>query len=122
MRNTFVIVDMSENSILVDFKPNRLKYIFYKLKKFIKDYFAYNYISSMTIIITHNCTSEILSPFSRNPDEIINNIDVKIFGNGAKKNSTSQFIPGGNFSLYNSLEAIKEFSSSKTIDNIKHDI
>ena len=27
MRNTFVIVDMSENSILVDFKPNRLIYI-----------------------------------------------------------------------------------------------
>ena len=122
MRNTFVIVDMSENAILVDFKPNRLKYIFYKLKKFIKDYFAYNYISSMTIIITHNCTSEILSPFSRNPDEIINNIDSKIFGNGEKKNAISQFIPGGYFSLYNSLEAIKEFSSSKTIDNIKHDI
>ena len=126
MRNTFVIVDMSENSILVDFKPNRLKYIFYKLKKFIKDYFSYNYISSMTIIITHNCISEILSPFSHNPDEIINNIDEKIFGihknQDNKKNIIKQFIPGGNLSLYNSLEAIKEYSTTKTIDNYKNDI
>ena len=122
MRNTFIIVDMSENSILVDFKPNRLKYIFYKLKKFIKHYFAYNYISSMTIIITHNCTSEILSPFSHNPDEIINNIDTKIFGNGGNNNTISQYIPGGYFSLYNSLEPIKEFSNSTIIENYKNDI
>ena len=73
-RNCFIIVDMSENSILVDFKPNRIKYIFHKLKKFIKDYFSYNYASSITIIITHNCTAEILSPFSLDPEEIINMI------------------------------------------------
>ena len=51
MRNTFIIVDMSDNSILVDFKPNRIKYIFTKLIKFIEDYFSYNFISKMTINI-----------------------------------------------------------------------
>ena len=128
MRNCFIIVDMSENSILVDFKPNRVKYIFYKLKKFIKDYFSYNYISSMTIIITHNCTSEILSPFSRDPEEIINNIDTKIFGiqtqakNNSRKSQIKPYIPGGYFSLYNSLEAIKDIISSKMIDHCKNDI
>ena len=125
MRNCFIIVDMSENSILVDFKPNRVKYIFHKLKKFIKDYFSYNYTSSITVIITHNCTAEILSPFSRDPDEIINNIDSKIFGiqkNRIKKNNSMQYIPGGYFSLYNSLQAIKEIITSKTIEHFKNDI
>lgn len=128
MRNTFIIVDMSENSILVDFKPNRLKYLFYKLKKFIKDYFSYNYVSSITIIITRNCMSEILSPFSRDPEEIINNIDTKIFGINKNQDSSSghhqtkQFIPGGYFSLYNSLEAIKELISTKTVEVFHNDI
>ena len=124
MRNTFIIVDMSENSILVDFKPNRVKYIFYKLKKFIKDYFLYNFASSLTIIITHNCTAEILSSFSHDPEEIIDNIDSKIFG--INKNSeggkiaVKQYIPGGYFSLYNSLEAI--MMSFKISDSFKNDI
>ena len=39
-----------------------------------------------------------------------------------KKKKIKQFIPGGYFSLYKSLEAIKEFSSSKTIDNYRNDI
>jgi hypothetical protein len=124
MRNTFIIVDMSENSILVDFKPNRVKYIFYKLKKFIKDYFLYNFASSLTIIITHNCTAEILSSFSHDPEEIIDNIDSKIFG--INKNSeggkiaVKQYIPGGYFSLYNSLEAI--MMNFKISDSFKNDI
>ena len=124
LRNTFIIVDMSENSILVDFKPNRVKYIFHKLKKFIKDYFLYNFASSLTIIITHNCTAEILSPLSHDPEQIIENIDSIIFG--IKKNSDSrkkpvkQYIPGGYFSLYNSLEAIKEILCIKIVDNFKN--
>lgn len=123
MRNTFIIVDMSENSILVDFKPNRIKYIFYKLKKFIKDYFLYNYASSMTIIITHNCKSEILSPYSHDPDEIIGNIDSKIFGiNKDSESKKNTYVPGGYFSLYNSLEAIKEIIHPKIIDRFKNDI
>ena len=122
MRNTFIIVDMSENSILVDFKPNRMKYIFYKLKKFIKDYFSYNYISTITIIVTLNCTAEILSPFSNDPEKIIDNIDSKIFGIQKDNNSKKHYSPGGYFSLYNSLEAIKEILSLKSIDNYKNDI
>ena len=132
MRNCFIIVDMSQNSILVDFKPNRVKYIFHKLKQFIKNYFSYNYTSSITIIVTHNCTAEILSPFSRDPDEIINNIDSKILGiqirskkNQAKnqvKNQTKQYTPGGYFSLYNSLQAVKEILTSQIIEHFKNDI
>lgn len=126
MRNCFIIVDMSENSILVDFKPNRIKYIFHKLKKFIKDYFSYNYTSSITIIITHNCTAEILSPYSRDPNEIIDNIDSKILGiqkhYEPNNSQVKPYIPGGYFSLYNSLEAIKEMLSSKNIENLKNDI
>ena len=125
-RNCFIIVDMSENSILVDFKPNRIKYIFHKLKKFIKDYFSYNYASSITIIITHNCTAEILSPFSLDPEEIINNIDSKILGiqnniKNSKPNQVKPYVPGGYFSLYNSLEAIKEILPSRK-ENHKYDI
>ena len=117
MRNTFIIVDMSENSIYVDFKPNRIKYIFTKLIKFIEDYFSYNFISKMTIIINHNCISEILSPMSNDPNEIIKNINSKFFntyenlkfGNRmARYPQGNRWSPGGYFSLYNSLEAIKE--------------
>ena len=122
LRNTFIIVDMSENSILVDFKPNRMKYIFYKLKKFIKDYFTYNYISTITIIVTLNCTAEILSPFSNDPEKIIDNIDTKIFGIPKDNNNKKCYTPGGYFSLYNSLEAIKEIISGKLLENSKNDI
>ena len=125
MRNCFIIVDMSENSILVDFKPNRIKYIFHKLKKFIKDYFSYNYTSSITIIITHNCTAEILSPFSLDQEEVLNNIDSKILGiekNNQKNGQIKPYVPGGYFSLYNSLEAIKEILSSKNMEYYKNDI
>ena len=125
MRNTYIIIDMSENSILVDFKPNRIKYIFYKLKKFIKDYFSYNYASSITIISTRNCTAEILSPLSHDPDQIINNIDSKIFGinNNSQVGNTKnkQFIPGGYFSLSNSLECVYELISSRN-DDIHNDV
>ena len=116
MRNTFIIIDMSDNSILVDFKPNRIKYIFTKLIKFIKEYFSYNYVSTITIIINHNCTSEILSPMSSDVNEVINNIKTKFFNSnqttksGEEKNSPplGVCLPGGFFSLYNSLEIIKE--------------
>ena len=115
MRNTYIIIDMSENSILVDFKPNRIKYIFYKLKKFIKDYFSYNYASSITIISTRNCSAEILSPLSHDPDQIINNIDSKIFGINSNSQvgnaKNKQFVPGGYFSLSNSLECVYELIS-----------
>lgn len=122
LRNTYIIIDMSENSILVDFKPNRIKYIFYKLKKFIKDYFSYNYASSITIISTRNCTAEILSPLSRDPDQIIDNIDSKIFGiNNNSQVKNKPFVPGGYFSLSNSLECVYELISSRN-DDIHYDI
>ena len=122
MRNTFIIVDMSDNSILVDFKPNRIKYIFSKLIKFIKDYFSYNFVSTITIIINHNCISEILSPMSSDEKEIINNINSKFFNSfenlkskyGESSSQKNQFSPGGFFSLYNSLEIIKELLPQKS--------
>ena len=122
MRNTFIIIDMSDNSILVDFKPNRIKYIFSKLIKFIKDYFSYNFVSTITIIINHNCTSEILSPMSSDEKEIINNINSKFFSSfenlKSKYDKTlskkNQYSPGGFFSLYNSLETIKEILPQKS--------
>ena len=129
MRNTFIIVDMSDNSILVDFKPNRIKYIFTKLIKFIEDYFSYNFISKMTIIINHNCTSEILSPMSNDPNEIIKNINSRFFNTnenfkfGVRSGGYpygSRWIPGGYFSLYNSLEAIKELVNAE--ESSKNDV
>ena len=118
LRNTFIIIDMSENSILVDFKPNRIKYIFRKLIKFIEEYFSYNFVSTITIIINHNCTSEILSPMSSDLNEIIFNINSKIFPNENSKtihsinnknlSKENKWTPGGYFSLYNSLETINE--------------
>ena len=121
MRNTFIIIDMSDNSILVDFKPNRIKYIFSKLIKFIKEYFSYNFVSTITIIINHNCTSEILSPMSSDEKEIINNINSKFFKSFENNKShlnknlsqKNEYSPGGFFSLYNSLETIKELISKK---------
>ena len=129
MRNTFIIIDMSDNSILVDFKPNRIKYIFSKLIKFIKEYFSYNFVSTITIIINHNCTSEILSPMSSDEKEIINNINTKFFKSFEHTKSkfdknlsqNNQYSPGGFFSLYNSLETIKELIS-KTFEYFTNDI
>ena len=71
----------------------------------------------MTIIINHNCVSEILSPMSNDPNEIIKNINSKFFNTyenlkfGKRVGGYPQgnrWSPGGYFSLYNSLEAIKE--------------
>ena len=120
MRNTFIIVDLSEKSILVDFKPNRVKYIFTKLIKFIQDYFSYNFVSTITIIINHCCTTEILFPMSSDPNEIIKNINSKFFnskenvkfGTRLGDRPPTKWSPGGYFSLYNSLEAIKELISN----------
>ena len=129
MRNTFIIIDMSDNSILVDFKPNRIKYIFSKLIKFIKEYFSYNFVSTITIIINHNCTSEILSPMSSDEKEIINNINSKFFKSFENNKShlnknlsqKNEYSPGGFFSLYNSLETIKELIS-KNFEYFTNDI
>ena len=119
MRNNFIIVDMSESSVLVDFKPNRLKYVFHKLKRYIKEYFKYNFCSTITIIVSRNSNAEILSPMSNDPNEIIENIDKKIFG---KYNNSPQFVPGGYFSLFNCLEAVKELFSSKNSEKFHYDI
>ena len=129
LRNTFIIIDMSDNSILVDFKPNRIKYIFYKLIRFIHEYFSYNFVSTITIIINYNCTSEVLSPMSSDEKEIINNINLKFFKSSEnlrikydknifKKNQLQSW---GYFSLYNSLETIKELLP-QNIDNFTNDI
>lgn len=132
LRNTFIIIDMSENSILVDFKPNRIKYIFHKLIKFIEEYFSYNFVSTITIIINHNCTSEILSPMSSDLNEIKFNINSKIFPNENSKtihsitnknlSKENKWTPGGYFSLYNSLETINELIFLKKDEIYTNDI
>ena len=131
MRNTFIIIDMSENSILVDFKPNRIKYIFCKLKKFIHEYFSYNYVSTITIVINHDCISEILCSMCSDPEEIIKNINSKFFNskdnfkfnnNLSVFNQIKPWTPGGHFSLYNSLETIKEFIFYRNADYFTNDI
>ena len=122
MRNSFIIIDMSDNSILVDFKPNRIRYIFYKLKKFVQEYFSYNFVSTMTIIVNRFCNPEIISPMSSDEKEILNNIEKFIDSienlkmKSANKNDSQkkQWASLSYFSLYNSLETIREIISQKS--------
>lgn len=106
MRNLIIILDLSQNSIKVDFKPNRHKYLIKKLEVFITEYFKYNVASSIIVISTQDYSSQIISPLSSNPSIIISNII---------KASES---PSGNFSLTNSFRVSLDcIVSNKMLNN-----
>ena len=104
IRNLIIIVDLSENSNKLDYKPNRYEFIFRILEKFIIEYFNYNLSSSMVIIGTRNYSAEFICPFSQDLNIILENL---------KKNK-SKFSPSGYFSITNSLNlALEIFDSNK---------
>ena len=106
MRNLIIVLDLSQNSIKVDFKPNRHKFIIKKVESFIIQYFKYNIASSIIIVTTKDYISQIISPFSNNIKEIISNL-IK----GTQ-------VPSGNFSLTNSMRVCLEcIISNKTMNN-----
>ena len=108
LRNLIIIIDLSEYTNKVDFKPNRFEFIFQKLEKFIVEFFNYNLSSSIVIIGTRNYCSEFISPFSQDSEFILNNIHQK------KK----IFTPSGYFSITNSLNLSFEiFQSNKEMNN-----
>jgi transcription initiation factor TFIIH subunit 2 len=73
-RNLILVIDLSESAIRNDFKPTRQRYLFEKLENFIKSYFKYNLISTMTIIAMKNYLATMISPLSSDPTQIIQNI------------------------------------------------
>lgn len=77
LRNLIIIIDLSEYTNKVDFKPNRFEFIFQKLEKFIVEFFNYNLSSSIVIIGTRNYCSEFISPFSQDSEFILNNKLIK---------------------------------------------
>ncbi len=86
LRNLIIIIDLSEYTNKVDFKPNRFEFIFQKLEKFIVEFFNYNLSSSIVIIGTRNYCSEFISPFSQDSEFILNNLNQK------KKNFHSKWL------------------------------
>ena len=106
MRTLIIILDLTQNSDKVDFKPNRHKCLIKKLEVFITEYFKYNMASSIIVISTKDYSSQIISPLSNNPSMIIANI-IK----GTQSSS-------GNFSLTNSFRVSLDcIISNKMLNN-----
>ena len=97
-RNLIIVIDLSENLALNDFRPTRHKVLFQKLEHLINNYFKYNIVSTITILTMNDYTTQICSPLSSNPVQIISNL---------KKEQQTNRYP----SIYNALHCCLEYMS-----------
>jgi hypothetical protein len=106
-RNLIIVIDMTERMTLNDYKPNRHKFLFKKLENFIVNFFKYNYLSTITVISIKNYLATLISPFSNDPNVILENL---------KKESEPEGFP----SIYNALNVSADYLS--ILDKMNTDI
>lgn len=106
-RNLIIVLDMSERMTLNDYKPNRHKFLFKKLETFIVNFFKYNYLSTITVISIKNYLATLISPFSNDPNVILENLKKEIE-------------PEGSPSIYNALNVSADYLS--LLDKLNSDV
>lgn len=73
-RNLILVIDFTERLNLNDYKPTRHKFLFKKLESFIKNFFKYNFISTITVVFIKDSQANIMSIFNNDPNIIIENL------------------------------------------------
>jgi hypothetical protein len=106
-RNLIIVIDLTERMGMNDYKPTRHKFLFKKLENLIVNFFKYNFLSTITIITVKNYLATISSPFSNDPNVILENL---------RKETEPEGFP----SIYNALTVSADYLS--IMDKMNTDI
>jgi len=108
-RNLIIVLDLTEKMKLNDFPPSRQKVLFPKLEAFIKNYFKFNFMSSISIFIMKNYMTKLISPRLDDPNKIIQNLrDHQILKDPINTKSKDDTENGTTIQTNNTISTTKE--------------